>query len=224
MTLPSPPWSWSSLDFFRTEWAQVSARLLQEKLPWVPQPQQIFTALDLVCPSSVRVVILGQDPYPNRQHATGLAFSAPAQSAPKPGSLKIIFDELEDDLGIKRMSCDLTGWARQGVLLINASLTTTEGVPKAHNSLGWKMLTKEVISKVDARHPVVFVFWGRDAIKFERYVKNQSAHEIIKSSHPSKQGMWQPCKGNPPFRGSRPFSRINHWLSKRSLPTIDWSK
>ena len=211
---PRLPDGWSDLPFYRTDWPDVQARLRADPRPWLPGPDRVFAALDLVAPASVRVVILGQDPYPNPAHAMGLAFSVPPGTRPLPRSLTNIFKELQDDLGVVRGSGDLTGWARQGVLLLNPVLSVPSGDSHGHKGLGWQVLTREVLDRV-ARRPTAFVLWGQPAAAFAGTLSDR--HLVIRSPHPS------PLSAHRGFFGSRPFSRINHWLEARGDAPIDWS-
>ena len=172
-----------------------------------------MTALD-----QVRVVILGQDPYPTRGHANGLAFSY-VGPPPLPRSLVNIYKERAADLGEPAPSDgDLTRWAKQGVLLLNTALTVREGASKAgsHLSLGWGAVTDAVIAAVSRQRPhVVFLLWGNPA-QTKRPLIDESRHLVIASAHPS------PLSARRGFFGSKPFSRANAWLEEQGERPIAW--
>jgi uracil-DNA glycosylase len=211
---------WRDLAFFREgAAAQVAARLdarAAEGAVILPAPGQLFRALELTPPPAVRAVILGQDPYPTPGDAHGLAFSYVGSSR-LPASLKRIFAELADDLGApRRTSGDLTPWARQGVLLLNAALSVEAGRAGAHARLGWQTLTDEVVRVIAAGpQPVAFILWGDKARAAAPLIG--SRHLVIASSHPS------PLAARGDFLGSRPFSRANAFLSQAGRGSIDWN-
>ena len=161
-------------------------------------------------------MILGQDPYPKRGDAHGLAFSYAGPRA-VPASLRIILRELADDLGVAPPAGgDLTGWARSGVLLLNAALTTEEGRSGAHLRLGWSALTDDVVAAVSATRPAVaFLLWGA-AARARAALIDRDKHLVIESGHPS------PLNRARDYPGSRPFSRANAWLASRGVAPIDW--
>lgn len=180
-----------------------------------PKKDQIFRALDLTPLHSVKVIILGQDPYHGENQANGLAFSV-NKNMKIPPSLKNIFYELQDDLGIENTDGDLTKWAQQGVLLLNTVLTTLKDKPGAHFNKGWEKYTDTIIKQVnDEREKVIFVLWGKKAQEKESLI-NVEKHYILKSSHPS------PFSANDTFFGSKPFSKINEILKSNNLIEIDW--
>jgi uracil-DNA glycosylase len=166
----------------------------------------------------VRIVILGQDPYPTPGDANGLAFSY-VGLPPLPRSLVNIYRELQDDLGAAGpASGDLTVWARQGVLLLNTALTVREGASKAgsHLALGWGAVTDAVIASVSVRRPhVVFLLWGNPA-QAKRGLIDEARHLVLASAHPS------PLSARRGFFGSKPFSRANAWLEERGEKGIAW--
>jgi uracil-DNA glycosylase len=215
MTPPDPPPAWADLPFFRSRWPALWQRLASETRPWQPGPGAIFRALELTPPDSVRVVILGQDPYPTPGVATGLAFSVPDE-APLPRSLANIFRELREDTGLMRASGDLSDWARQGVLLLNAALTVPVGEANGHAHLGWRSLTDEVLALVAAR-PTAFVLWGRPAERIAAPHVAGTGHLVLRSAHPS------PLSAARGFFGSRPFSAVNRWLEARGEPPVCWA-
>lgn len=181
-----------------------------------PKKEDVFKAFEL-CPfRTVKVVVLGQDPYHNVNQSHGLAFSV-NDGIKIPPSLRNIFKELKTDLNIDAPSNgDLTKWAKQGVLLLNTVLTVEAHKPLSHKGLGWEQFTDNVIhmlNKDDA--PKVFVLWGNNAIKKGTLINNHR-HMIIESSHPS------PLSARHSFFGSRVFSRINKFLLSNGLKEIDF--
>ena len=187
-----------------------------------PPDDQVFTALELTPLTAVRVVILGQDPYHRAGQAHGLAFSVPPGVTPPP-SLRNIFKELHSDLGVEvpaGAGC-LTGWAAQGVLLLNTVLTVRAGAAGSHKGQGWERFTDAIIkATAELPEPPVFVLWGGPAQDKAALLDDgpgPKRHVIIKSAHPSPLSAW----GG--FFGSRPFSAVNQFLSKRGQPPIDWS-
>ncbi|TCJ39943.1 uracil-DNA glycosylase [Parafrankia sp. BMG5.11] len=177
-------------------------------------------ALELTPLESVRVVILGQDPYHGPGQAMGLSFAVPSGAA-LPPSLVNIYKELESDLGIVRPAIgDLSGWARQGVLLLNASLTVEDGKAGSHAGQGWDALTDACVAAVAARaEPSVFILWGAHAqAKAARIaaLQGDTRHLVIRSPHPS------PLSAYRGFFGSRPFSQTNAFLAEHGRGTIDW--
>lgn len=183
-----------------------------------PAPERVFAALALTPLDSVRVVILGQDPYPTPGHANGLAFSY-VGPPPLPRSLSNIYKERAADLGRPAPATgDLSHWARQGVLLLNTALTVREGASKAgsHLRLGWGAVTDAIIAAVSAQRPhVVFLLWGLPA-QAKRGLIDESRHLVLASAHPS------PLSARRGFFGSKPFSRANDWLEQNGQQAIDW--
>ncbi|MFE3648853.1 uracil-DNA glycosylase [Streptomyces sp. NPDC059152] len=163
----------------------------------------------------VRVLIVGQDPYPTPGHAVGLSFSVAPDVRPLPGSLENIFREMHSDLGLPRPSNgDLTPWTRQGVLLLNRALTTAPRKPAAHRGKGWEQVTEQAIRALVARDgPLVAVLWGRDARNLRPLLGNLPA---VESAHPS------PMSADRGFFGSRPFSRVNELLVGQGAQPVDW--
>ena len=181
-----------------------------------PTKNNIFNALKLTSYNDVKVVIVGQDPYHGEGEAHGLSFSV--QNGIKlPPSLKNIYKELENDLGIiPAKSGDLTKWAKQGVLLLNSVLTVKKDIPASHKNIGWEPLTDYIIKKLNnKKEPVVFILWGNFAKSKKKFITNKK-HLVIESAHPS------PFSANYGFFGSRPFSRTNKFLKKNNLQEIDW--
>jgi len=182
-----------------------------------PPPAQWFAALDMTPLNSVRVVILGQDPYPTIGHAHGLCFSVQPDVSPLPKSLQNIYRELKEDLGIENHSGYLAPWAAQGVLLLNAVLTVEQSKSGSHQGRGWERFTDRIIDILNEQNnPLIFVLWGAYAQKKGRRINHQR-HQVVQSPHPS------PLSAYRGFYGSRPFSRINNFLVENRLPTLDWS-
>ncbi len=182
----------------------------------LPAEEDIFNAFKFTPFERVKVVILGQDPYPNKRHAHGLAFSIPKTTPDIPKSLKNIFKELNQDLQITITHGNLESWARQGVLLLNTVLTVTEGNSNSHKSLGWQVFTTEVIQTIDAdKEHCVFILWGLKAQKLKKYITNPN-HFIIESPHPS------PLSSYRGFFGSKCFSKTNTYLESVGLTPINW--
>lgn len=180
-----------------------------------PPGPAIFKAFELTPADKVKVVILGQDPYPGQGQAMGLSFSVPA-NIPAPPSLRNIFKEIEDDLGIRMSGCpDLRKWAEQGVLLLNSSLTVQAGMPNSHSRIGWTEFTDAVIRWLsDKREGIVFLLWGNYA-RNKKVLIDTSRHHVLEAAHPSPL-----ARGA--FSGCRHFSRTNEILMSEGLSPIDW--
>ncbi|EFL04139.1 MULTISPECIES: uracil-DNA glycosylase [unclassified Streptomyces] len=163
----------------------------------------------------VKVLIVGQDPYPTPGMAIGLSFAVAPEVRRLPGSLVNIYRELQADLGVPQPSNgDLTPWTRQGVLLLNRALTTAPGSPAAHRGKGWEEVTEQAIRALVARgKPLVSILWGRDARNLRPHLGDYPA---IESAHPS------PMSADRGFFGSRPFSRANDLLLKQGAQPVDW--
>ena len=215
-----PPAPWAHLPFFARDWPALAARLAAAPR-WFPAPGDVFRALDLCPPDAVRVVILGQDPYPTGGRATGLAFGYPPGTRPT-HSLAAILDLLAKDTGIRRRNGDLTGWARQGVLLLNTVLTVPEGQAGGHRRWGWERLTAEVMAELD-NAPRAFLLWGRDARDAALPCLTPGRHLTRVASHPSAMSRMKPLGEAPAFVEARPFSTVNAWLVARGAPPIDWA-
>ena len=180
-----------------------------------PAKKNIFKAFELTDLDQVRVIILGQDPYHTPGAAMGLSFSIP-KGAPVQPSLKNIFKELASDLGVIRTNSDLSGWASQGVLLLNSTLTVRSGVAASHAGHGWEVFTDEVIKLLSKRNnPIVFVLWGAYAQR-KRVLIDQSKHMTLISPHPS------PLSAYHGFWNSRPFSKVNDYLALHNQTPIAW--
>lgn len=207
------PAAWSDLPFFQGDWPAIRARLADQD--WLPGPARVFAALALTPPGAARVVLLGQDPYPTPGHANGLAFSVTPDTA-LPRSLRNIFTEMREDLGAAPSNGDLSGWARQGVLLLNTSLSVPPGQAGAHAKWGWERLARQAIARAQAERPLAFILWGAHAQKAVAGLP-RAQDLVIDSAHPS------PLSARRGFFGSRPFSRVNGWLSAQGQPPIDWT-
>jgi len=181
-----------------------------------PNPDEWFNAFNHTPLDRVRVVILGQDPYPTPGHAHGLCFSVRPEVRPLPKSLQNIFRELEDDLGIRNTCGSLIPWAEQGVLLLNAVLTVESGKPASHHGKGWERFTDRAVQVLNAQpRPLAFVLWGRPAQQKGAHI-DRARHLVLEAPHPS------PLSAHRGFFGSRPFSKINAFLQGQGQPPIDW--
>jgi uracil-DNA glycosylase len=211
---------WTSLPFFSEGHAHAIAERLDamrdKGVEVLPPPPQIFNALGETPLERVKVVILGQDPYPTPGDAHGLAFSY-AGTRRLPASLKAILREVAEDMGgAAPAGGDLTPWAREGVLLLNAALTTEAGRSGAHLKLGWERLTGEVIERVSQERPAVaFMLWGAAACRWADRIDREK-HLVLTCGHPS------PLNRNRDFRGSRHFAKTNAWLCNRQQRPVRW--
>ncbi|MEM9031634.1 MAG: uracil-DNA glycosylase [Pseudomonadota bacterium] len=206
--------AWADLPFFKDDLPRIEEMLSAETRNILPRADQRFAALEKCSPENTRVVILGQDPYPTPGHAHGLAFSVtPGTQLPR--SLRNIFRELEADLGVEPDTGDLTHWADQGVLLLNTALSVPAGAAGAHAKLGWSHLTRQILTHLDPC-PRAAILWGRPAQTFAKCL-SRPHHLIVRSAHPS------PLSANRGFFGSRPFSRVNTWLSSNAKSPIKWA-
>ena len=180
-----------------------------------PHPKNIFRSLELTSFSNVKVVILGQDPYHGPNQAHGLAFSV-HKKVPNPPSLKNIFREMSEDLGLgERSSGDLTNLANQGVLLLNTCLTVSPGKPGSHSNLGWQEFTDSVIKAVNTKNNIVFMLWGSYAQKKKELLSNKK-NLILEAPHPS------PLSAHRGFFGCKHFSKANEFLKTNNFKDIDW--
>jgi len=215
--------SWKEVlkdEFKKPYFKQIADHIKTEKAQGktiYPPGSQIFHAFEATPFDELKVVILGQDPYHGPRQAHGLSFSV-QKGVPPPPSLINIFKELHDDVGVPIPNHGhLEKWAKQGVLLLNASLTVRAGEPMSHSRLGWEKFTNTVIEKVsDLKEHIVFVLWGRFAQEKQSLI-DQKKHYIIKSAHPS------PLSAKNGFFGSKPFSKINNYLVKHGIDPIDWA-
>lgn len=181
-----------------------------------PPGKQIFAAFDATPFNDVKVVIIGQDPYHGDRQANGLCFSV-NEGIECPPSLINIFKELSDDLGVAmRTSGDLSDWARQGVLLLNSTLTVKAHCAGSHQGHGWETFTDAVINRLaNMRNHLVFILWGSYAIRKGAFI-DRSRHLVITSPHPS------PLSAYRGFFGSRPFSTANAYLESNGIKPINW--
>lgn len=178
-----------------------------------PKPQYIFRALDKI--EETKVVILGQDPYYREGQANGFAFAV-NQGIVKPPTLVNIFKELNTDIGSYEVDQTLEHWSNQGVLLLNNTLTVSEGKPGSHVKLGWHKITNKVIKHLsDTRQNLVFILWGKPA-QTKAALIDDNKHHIISSPHPS------PLSAYLGFFGSKPFSRTNQYLIRYGISPIRW--
>lgn len=182
--------------------------------PYLPSGDNVLRAFRLPL-AEVRVLVVGQDPYPTPGHAVGLCFSVGRDVRPLPKSLVNIYKELEADLGITPAPHgDLTHWFEQGVLLLNRVLTVRPGAPASHRGKGWEEVTTRAVEALAARGgPLVALLWGRDAQSAESLLPGVP---VVKSAHPS------PLSAYNGFFGSRPFSRVNEALEAQGAAPIDW--
>lgn len=205
------------LPYFSQLTEQVRLAYIEHKGSVFPKGSQIFRAFDL-CPfNELKVVILGQDPYPTKGHAHGLCFSVEPDVKPFPKSLLNIFKEIQLDLGIPMPdNGNLARWAEQGVLLLNSSLTVEEGKPDSHKGYGWEKFTDAVIRSINEQKTgVVFILWGAKAISKESFI-DPSKHLILKSVHPS------PLSAHRGFFGCKHFSKTNEFLRMMEQSEIQW--
>ena len=200
-------------DQFQNLWQKVENEYTSGEC--FPPKEQIFRAFELTTFEDIKVVIIGQDPYHSDFQANGLCFSV-SENVKAPPSLKNIFTELNNDLGIERTKTELNDWAKQGVLLLNATLSVRAHSPNSHKDLGWEKFTDFVIKEIsESRENIVFVLWGAFAQKKEELI-DSSKHFILKSAHPSPFSVYRG------FYGSKPFSKINEYLESKNLKPISW--
>ena len=200
-------------DYFKNLWEKV--KLQYNSTQCFPPKDEIFRALELTEFDDVEVVIIGQDPYHKDGQANGLCFSV-SENVTAPPSLKNIFIELKEDVGVERKNTDLQDWAKQGVLLLNATLTVQAHQPNSHKNLGWEVFTDFIIKEIsDKKENVVFVLWGAFAQKKASLI-DSNKHHILQSAHPSPFSVYRG------FFGSKPFSKINNYLLEKGKKTIVW--
>ncbi len=207
-------------EFDTTYFKQITDHLKTEKSQGkniYPPGPLIFNAFEKTPFDKVKVVILGQDPYHGYGQAMGLSFSVPKGVAPPP-SLINIFKELNDDTGTPiPQHGDLTRWAEEGVLLLNASLTVRAGEAMAHSKIGWHLFTDAVIEKIsNKKEKVVFLLWGKFAQQKIELI-NTKKHLVLKAAHPS------PLSAHTGFFGCKHFSQTNNWLMQQGLQPINWA-
>ena len=204
-------------DLLPTDWQNNLERQDLDKIQtqigdnFQPSPEKIFAAFQIPI-SDVKVLIVGQDPYPNPDHAMGLAFSVPSSVSKLPPSLLNIFKELKSDLGAIRSNGDLSDWNDQGVMLLNRTLTIGKSGIESHLGLGWELFTAQVI-KILAERNVKAILWGKQAQSFEKLFPD---NKFISSAHPS------PLSAYRGFFGSKPFSSINKMLEEEGSTPIIW--
>ncbi len=181
-----------------------------------PPSKQVFSALEGLDLEKIKVLILGQDPYHGPGQAHGMAFSV-NKGVALPPSLRNIFKELEDDIGVNSPRDGyLQRWADEGVLLLNSVMTVRDGEPGSHNTFGWQKFTNGIISYLSKKPvPVVFILWGKQAQSHENLI-NDRANLIIKGPHPS------PLSAYRGFFGSKPFSQANKYLIAQGIEPVDW--
>ena len=206
-------------EFKKPYWIELQNYIFDQRASHMvfPAHPDVFRAFHLTSFATLKVVILGQDPYHGVGQANGLCFSvSPGVSFPP--SLRNIFKELEDDLGVsKPQSGDLAAWAEQGILLLNTTLTVRQGAPASHQGKGWETFTDEVIRCISQKkEKIVFVLWGASARRKKSLI-DVTKHTCIESVHPS------PLSAYRGFFGSKPFSRINQLLRQQGTTEIDWS-
>jgi uracil-DNA glycosylase len=206
-------------EFTKPYFLQIATFLKTEKLAGktiYPPGSLIFNAFNTTHFDNVKAVILGQDPYHNPGQAHGLSFSVPDGVA-QPPSLQNIFKELHTDIGLPiPKNGNLTHWAKQGVLLLNASLTVRANEPMSHAKIGWAEFTDSVIQKIsDEKKHVVFLLWGKFAQEKQALV-DETKHLILKAAHPS------PFSVEKGFYGCKHFSKTNEYLMKNGIDPIDW--
>jgi uracil-DNA glycosylase len=199
-------------------WDELQSFVAQERAEHTvyPPAADVFNAFRYTPLDRVKVFLLGQDPYPGPNQAHGLCFSV-RPGVRLPGSLRNIYQELKDDLGIKPVKHGyLASWARQGILMLNACLTVRADAPNSHAGKGWEQFTDAAIRAVnDLKHPVVFLLWGAYAQKKLKLI-DEKRHVVIKSAHPS------PLSASNGFFGSKPFSQVNDALEKHGQTPINW--
>jgi uracil-DNA glycosylase len=213
--------SWKEVlkDEFASPYFEELSKTIREAYlqgPVYPPPKQVFNAFEL-CPfNKVKVVILGQDPYHGKGQAHGLCFSVP-EGVRQPPSLQNIYKEIRDDLGKEiPESGNLERWARQGVLLLNATLTVLPSQAGSHQGFGWERFTDAVIKVISERKEhVIFLLWGRYAQEKGGHI-DESKHLVLKAAHPS------PFSAHSGFFGCKHFSKTNEYLKEHSLEPINW--
>ncbi|HHD79552.1 MAG TPA: uracil-DNA glycosylase [Epsilonproteobacteria bacterium] len=219
--LKAPSWQDALKEELQKPYMQELEAFLEqeraEEKSILPSKPHWFEALNLTPLEDVKVVILGQDPYPTKGHAHGLCFSVENGVTPLPKSLQNINKELFDDRGIDNSHTGyLAPWAKQGVLLLNAVLTVEEGKANAHKDKGWERFTDTIISIINEQcEHVVFVLWGAYAQKKGKHI-DASKHLVINDPHPS------PLSAYRGFFGSKPFSKINDYLVSQGEESIEW--
>lgn len=189
-----------------------------------PKQDDIFKALSLTPPDQTKVVIIGQDPYHTPGQANGLAFATSPGHKIQP-SLMNIYEELNEDLNIPVPNTgDLTPWAEQGVLLLNTVLTVQERQANSHKDWGWQILTHEIIKQAaNLPQPIVFMVWGKNAIETTSDIQFPDNKLVLVSTHPSPYSYAKPSRNAIAFKGSRPFSKANEFLTNNNISPINWT-
>lgn len=206
-------------EFDKDYFQQIIQHLKTEKASGktiYPKGSEIFNAFEKTPFDKTKIVILGQDPYHNPNQAMGLSFSVP-KHVKLPPSLINIYKELQNDIGLQPAKTgDLSNWANQGVLLLNAVLTVRANEPASHSKIGWTNFTDKVIQKIsDVKQHVVFILWGKYAQE-KIFLINSSKHLILQSAHPS------PFSADRGFFGCKHFSKTNEYLISNGIEPIDW--
>ncbi len=222
---PGTNWLWLSLPENWKHYFVPCEETLSRLSSWLstqvflPPASQLWNALVLTPPEQVRVVIVGQDPYPTPGHAHGLAFSVTSEVRPLPPSLLNLYKEMATDLGCERPTQgDLTAWAEQGVLLWNTLLTVEPGKPLAHAKKGWEDVSDQLLRTLSTESQgIVFVLWGKTA-QAKKKILSLTGHRVVEAAHPS------PLSASRGFFGSRPFSTINQLLGEMGREPIQWYK
>ena len=207
----------TSKPYFIELTQKIESLFRSKEVSVLPKYDIIFNAFEFCSPSNLKVVILGQDPYPTKGHAHGLCFSVEANVRPFPKSLNNIFKEIEADLSIPfPENGNLERWAKQGVLLLNSVLTVEEGKTDSHKGIGWEQFTDSVIELISQKKEnVVFILWGSKAISKSNLI-DAKKHFILTSVHPS------PLSAYRGFFGCKHFSKANEFLALKNQKTIDW--
>ena len=216
-----PSWLEHLKEEFQKDYMLILKKKLLElknkKITFYPQGDKIFNAFNLTPFNKVKVVILGQDPYHGPNQAHGLCFSVPPSVKPPP-SLVNIFKELESDTGKKRNYHDgnLEHWAKQGVFLLNTTLTVERSKPLSHQDYGWSEFTNQVISLINNKlESIVFILWGSFA-QSKKQLIDSNKHLILTAPHPS------PLSAHRGFFGSKPFSKTNNFLHSKQIDMVNW--
>jgi uracil-DNA glycosylase len=217
-TVMAPDWAEKMRDL-SPQIDQIGQFLLQEKQQgrtFLPAVNNIFRAFTLPL-KDVKVLIIGQDPYPTPGHPVGLSFSVDPKVSRLPASLRNIFQEMSTDLGCPiPTSGDLSPWVNQGVMLLNRVLTVGAGKPNSHQNIGWKPITQRAVELLNARQqPLVCILWGRGAQELAPLFTNPLV-KVLKSAHPS------PLSAHAGFFGSKPFSQTNQFLEAQGVTPINW--
>lgn len=210
--------NWNLEEEFKKDYFKDMIRKIEEEIENVfPNKKDIFNAFNYCSLNDLSVVIIGQDPYHNDNQAHGLAFSVLSPTK-LPPSLKNIYKEVNSEFDIEMSTTkgDLSGWAKQGVLLLNSALTVVAHKPGSHAKIGWKTFTENIITKIsNEKDGVVFLLWGAHANSFSDLIDNKK-HHILSSSHPS------PFSARKSFFGNNHFRKTNEILKENNLNEIDW--